>query len=102
MIDLLLGSYQSISIKNAIALLNPIKDLRTLELNYFCNLLHYTYMIKQHFYVFSIGTIIYAWFFADALFTGQYFLTGFWSLLLMRKAFIAYKADKWIRLHIKN
>lgn len=79
-----------------------IKDLRTLELNYFCILLHYTYMIKQQFYIFSIGTIIYAWFFADALFTGQSFLTGFWSLLLIRKAFIAYKADKWIRLHIKN
>ena len=59
-------------------------------------------MIKQQFYIFILGTIIYAWFFADALFTGHYGLVLFWSLLLIRKGWIAYKADRWIRLNIKN
>lgn len=58
-------------------------------------------MIKEQFYAFILGTLIYAWFFADALFTGHPFLTGFWSLLLLRKLRIAYRADRWLRVNRK-
>ncbi|MGX6990055.1 DUF3272 family protein [Pseudolactococcus reticulitermitis] len=58
-------------------------------------------MIKEQFYMFIFVTIIYAWFFADALLTGRVFLMGFWSFLLFRKLRVAYLADKWIRLNRK-
>ncbi|WP_460059097.1 DUF3272 family protein [Pseudolactococcus yaeyamensis] len=58
-------------------------------------------MIKEQFYVFMLGTIIYAWFFADALLTGHLFLLSFWSFLLFRKLRFAYRADCWSRLNSK-
>lgn len=58
-------------------------------------------MIKEQFYVSIIGTAIYAWFFAEALFTGHLFLMGFWSFLLYRKLRTAYRADRWIRSNSK-
>ncbi|GFH40724.1 DUF3272 family protein [Lactococcus insecticola] len=54
-------------------------------------------MIKQQFYVFMLGTVFYAWFFADAILSGHLFLTGFWGVLLIRKLMLAYKADRWLR-----
>jgi hypothetical protein len=59
-------------------------------------------MIKQQFYVFIAGTIIYAWLFADALFTNHPVLTVLWGFLLFRKLKLAYRADRWIRLNERN
>jgi hypothetical protein len=72
------------------------------KLNYLENLLQCSYMIKQQFYFFMIGTVLYAWFFSDALFSNHPFLTGFWGFMLIRKLRIAYRADCWIRLNKKN
>ena len=59
-------------------------------------------MIKEQFYVFIFGTIIYAWFFADALLTGRLSLLGFWSFLLFGKLSFVYRADRWLRLNGKS
>ncbi|WP_033899660.1 DUF3272 family protein [Lactococcus lactis] len=54
-------------------------------------------MPKQRFYSFMIGTVLEAWIFSWSFLSASWFLATFFGFLLVRRIFLAYRLDKFIR-----